>query len=306
MSLAALTSYKQLDAIKRMLQITKNLFTPAAIILLLAIAWQNQESIIRIFSQARIQYLVVAITAWAILYLFYPAILVILTRPWTDGLGFRNACYIHINRLPARYIPGGIWHTVARFSDFKQIGLTSRQLTALFILENILSLALALLMGGAFLMLYQITPLWLIICSGGITFGGVLLVLSPYITNRFVLQESDSISTKAYIKATLLLTIYWLLAASVFALYIEALLGDSNHEIARMGGVYLFSWGMGYLAFFAPQGVGVFEFVAGNLMHGELNLASAAILIAGFRVVILCADILAWGFLNIFMLFKSK
>ena len=61
-----------------------------------------------------------------------------------------------------------------------------------------------------------------------------------------------------------------------------------------MAGVYLFSWGVGFIAIIAPQGIGVFELVASELMDGPIGFMGLAALIAGFRVVVLVADILVW------------
>jgi len=45
---------------------------------------------------------------------------------------------------------------------------------------------------------------------------------------------------------------------------------------------------------FAPQGIGVFEVVAGELLRGSIALGGVAALLAGFRVVIFTADLFAW------------
>ena len=298
---------QKINVVKQVFHISKILFTPVAIAFLLFMAWQNWNVVVHVFSQAQIEYLLVAIVGWATLYFFYPVFLISLSQSWGGTLRFWKVCFIHVNRLPARYLPGGVWHTVARYVDFQKNGLDKRQLAALLLLENILSLALALLLGGIVLMFSQVNTIWLVpvICS--VLLGASLLIISLYMINRFVLQKTCSIRIATYINAGMILAVYWLLAACVFILYVYALFGQSEiTESIRIGGVYLFSWGVGYLAFFAPQGVGVFEFVAGNLIHSELDLVSVAIIIAGFRVVILSADILAWGTLKIFMLLKPN
>ena len=58
---------------------------------------------------------------------------------------------------------------------------------------------------------------------------------------------------------------------------------------------YLFSWSIGYLAFFAPQGIGVFEVTLANMLDTSLTVGSLAVIIAGFRIIIFLADITLWG-----------
>ena len=68
--------------------------------------------------------------------------------------------------------------------------------------------------------------------------------------------------------------------------------GDQSY--LELGGIYLFSWGVGFLAVFAPQGIGVFEMVGSQLMQSPLGFVGFAALIGGFRLVILVADLLVW------------
>jgi hypothetical protein len=62
-----------------------------------------------------------------------------------------------------------------------------------------------------------------------------------------------------------------------------------------VAGAYLFSWGIGYISLFAPQGIGVFEAVAGNMLVTPMSFGEMAALIAGFRIISLVADGVVWG-----------
>jgi len=281
--------------LKQIIRFSKWVFTPIAIVFLVVIAWHNREVVKQIYSQAQIDILVVAIIGWSLLYWLYPVMLMTLIKPWKTRLSFKNSLHIHINRLPARYIPGGIWHTVARFSDFRKLGLCGRQLTGLLLLENLLALGLALLLGGGILIFFLESMFWWIVALAG-ALGGALVIAASLITiNHYILPNESQIKVLTYIRVLIIMAIYWLLAAGIFVLYIKSLPDiGGNQQVIRLGGVYLFSWGAGYLAFFAPQGIGVFEIISGKLLQGNLELLSATALMAGFRVVILCADILAW------------
>ncbi len=72
-------------------------------------------------------------------------------------------------------------------------------------------------------------------------------------------------------------------------------LGANPGEIA---GAYLFSWAVGFVSIFAPQGIGVFEVVAAELMSPAGTFMSVAALFAGFRLVILVADATVWVMLK--------
>lgn len=286
---------KYIGFIKQIIRFSKLVFTPLAILFLIIIAWQNHTTIIQTYSLAKKDILITAIVGWSLLYLLYPIMLVTLIKHWGTPLLFKHALHIFINRLPARYLPGGIWQTVARFSDFRQYGLNNRQLTGLLLLENFLALGLALLIGGLILIQFQNAGVWWAIAFTG-TMGGIIIILGSLILiNRYVLPKEHRIDVSTYIRVLIIMSIYWILAASVFVLYVYSLPNiSSDQQAIRLGGVYLFSWSIGNIAFFAPQGIGVFEVVSSKLLQGNFGLKETIALLAGFRVIIILADLLAW------------
>ena len=295
-----------IDGLKKLVQISKILFTPVAVSFLFIIVWRNIDIFLDIFNKIRLELFVIAVIGWSILYIFYPIMLLILCRSWDQKLSFKSIYYIYINRLPAKYIPGGVWHTVARFADFSLLGLKKRQLTAILFLENILPLGVTLLLGGTILLNHMVPQSWSSFVLTGVVFGGTILVFSLLFVNRIILDDTDKIQVITFIWTLLILLFYWLLTAFIFILYLQALPENANDpNVIRVGGVYLFSWGVGYMAFFAPQGIGIFEFVSAELLSGDLDIMTTAVLIAGFRVIGLFADVLSWGALKLLGLFRS-
>ena len=273
----------------------KRIFTPVALVFILSLAWQSRQVLLQVTAQARVDYLLYAIFAWALLYLLSPIFLQILLTPFSSFPGFRSALYININRLPARYIPGGIWHTVARAVDLRDHGISKRLLTMVFVLENALALGVALFVGGTILGLHQEAGILPIITLSTATASLLGLALLPVFVNRIILTQGQSLSWFCYTQALLLILLYWCGAAAVFVLYISAFPDATGLEHPlEIAGTYLFSWGVGFIAIFAPQGIGVFEFVAGDLLKSPYGLASITVLLAGFRLVILAADIVVW------------
>ena len=70
--------------------------------------------------------------------------------------------------------------------------------------------------------------------------------------------------------------------------------------MTEIAGTYLFSWGVGSLTVFAPQGIGVFETLAAGLLEATSGLGGGAALVAGFRLVVLLADLTAWAACRVF------
>jgi len=64
-----------------------------------------------------------------------------------------------------------------------------------------------------------------------------------------------------------------------------------------ISGTYIFSWAMGFIALFAPQGLGVTEVVAASIFNSPMGIGAIALVILGFRGLIFCADTLMWLFI---------
>lgn len=105
----------------------------------------------------------------------------------------------------------------------------------------------------------------------------------------------------------LLNTGYWALTALSFALFMQALPGATSGDAqVSLGGVYIFSWGIGFITPFAPQGIGVSEAVSSQLIHSDLSGGSLFVLVASFRVVVLCGDLSVWLAFWIYWALRSR
>ena len=81
---------------------------------------------------------------------------------------------------------------------------------------------------------------------------------------------------------------YWLAIGTLFWAYLEVV-GSTTIAWLDTVGAFGVSWGAGFIALFAPQGLGVFE---GTLVAVMDWGAEAVLLVAGFRAVLLVRDLL--------------
>jgi hypothetical protein len=111
----------------------------------------------------------------------------------------------------------------------------------------------------------------------------------------------------SYLQLAAVTTTFWIVAATAFFSYWSAF-PDARASVPalRIYGVYLLAWVTGFVSIFAPQGVGVFESVAGVFLQGALTFAGAAVLAAGFRVAILGADMLGYSALLVVRYFQRS
>jgi hypothetical protein len=273
----------------------KLLFTPLAFAFLLYFAWKSKGELAELISNASLAYLCLAVVVWGLLHAISPVLAVIVLNACGSRVSWQQAFATHAARLPARYLPGGIWHTVGRVMDYREQGVAARHLSAFVILENGLAAAVTLIIGGGIVFAIRGTDSLGSIAGLASVASIVALPVIVTILNARVLQRPNRLSPMAYLKSFLVLTVFWIGAALAFLLYLNAFpVSTGAYSNIEMGGIYLFSWGVGFLAIFAPQGIGVFEFVASELMRGPIGFMGFAALIAGFRVVVLVADLFVW------------
>ncbi len=273
----------------------KLLFTPVALAFLFYFAWQSRGELAELLANASLPYLFLAAIVWGILHALSPVLAVVVFAACGSKVTWQQAFATHAARLPARYLPGGIWHTVGRVMDYRAQSVADRHISAFVILENGLAAAVTLTVGGAIVFSMRGTDA-LGSVAGLASLAGIIAVPAmALMLNSRVLQRPDHLSAAALAQSIVTVTLFWIGATCAFLLYLNAFPSSTGvYSAIEMGGIYLFSWGVGFLAIFAPQGIGVFELVASELMRGPIGFMGLAALIAGFRVVVLVADIAVW------------
>ena len=271
------------------------LFAPVAVSFLLYVAWKAHADILRIFSEASFGLLLMATGFWLCMHAIAPLFAVSILRTGDGGLDYRTAAKVHLSSLPARYVPGGVWHSVSRVLQLRQQGIAAGDLAVFVFLENVLALFLACLLGIIFLLVSNdIDQLTVLLVGAGIACLVVLLAV-PRVLRSKLLNNGRTVPPGSYFTAILIVAFSWCIAAASFVCFHESLAsGFAGQSVLSVAGTYLLAWAAGFAAFFAPQGIGVFEYVAAELLRDGRSIGTTAVLVAGFRVVILVADVIAW------------
>ncbi len=280
----------------------KALFTPVAIAFLAWFIWQSRAELADIVREASVAYLAIAVLAWCLLHVLLPVLATVVLGGCGSPVSWWQAFSTHAGRLPARYLPGGVWHTVGRVMDYHELAVKPRHLGVFVLLENGLSAAVSLCFGGAIVAMTREPGTVNSVAILSSLLGLVALIGMPYVVNTRVLDGPDRFRPSAYASALGVILLFWIGASFAFLSYIHAFPGAGYSSI-ELAGVYLFSWGVGFIAVFAPQGIGVFEVVASELMDSPIGFMGLAALIAGFRVVVLVADLLTW---SVYQLLKRR
>lgn len=280
----------QAPAARRLLQWLRAAATPLALLFLAAAAWSARDAVAAALRQAQLAPLLLALPLWASLHLLTPLYAHLLLRRDGQPLAYADALRIHVARLPARYLPGGIWHTVTKAADFHALGVDKAQLPLLVFLENAVPFALALTLGSAALLAAG-TALPVQI---SLALGLALLALPPLALRRLPALRGQQLGLAVYVRLLAISSLFWCLAAAAFAIYWQAF-DTPLHAPLQLAGAYLLAWALGFAAIFAPQGLGVFETTIALLLDDATPFAGLLVLAAGFRALALAADLLSYA-----------
>jgi hypothetical protein len=273
----------------------KRLFALLAISCLLYFGWHARDLLGDIISSASLALLASAVGMWLLMHLLSPLFATVVFRGSGHKIAYQSALQIHLANLPARYIPGGIWHTVGRIVAFRGLGIDGNRIGFFVLLENVLAAAVAFSLGGGLLFLYRGSDDWGNLAALCAAAGGLVLLVLPVLLRLWMPGRGVEMLSRYYTGSIIVVVLTWIVGSAAFVLFVSSFAALSlEMPLLETAAVYLFSWGVGFLAVFAPQGIGVFEVTAGQLLRGTTALGGVAVLLAGFRAVIFIADLLAW------------
>jgi hypothetical protein len=280
---------------KKILFIIKLIYLPVSLSFILYFIWVNQQLLVKMINVANLCFLALAVVLWGVLHFLAPLSTGIIFSCMGTNIPYSKLLKIYISKLPAKYLPGGIWHTVGRLSDYHYLGIPKRQLSILAIVDTFSPCLITFLLGGGYLWLFSKHMVISTIEGLLALISLCTLILLPFFVKKPFVVFGRKKFIEHYISLILLSFSFWFLASISFIFYYSSVSFNTSHlSLPHIAATYIFSWGIGYISIFAPQGIGVFEVVAGKLMEFPISLGGAVAFLAGFRVIALMADIAVW------------
>lgn len=183
----------------------------------------------------------------------------------------------------AKYLPGGIWHFVGRAGYYHTDGLPLRAVTQAMIVENLWLVFSAFMTGVSGLLLYYADGWRLAVVLAGLI--AVWWAVLWLIRLRFSGQRDwrASLGTLGFQAL-----IWVLVGASLWAL-LPSLDGWRSGGLAM--GAFCISWVIGYVALFAPGGIGVREAAMTALLAPVLPAQDALLYAAIHRFLWVASEL---------------
>jgi uncharacterized membrane protein YbhN (UPF0104 family) len=199
-------------------------------------------------------------------------------------VSYRRMFTINALSQLAKYLPGGIWHFVGRAGYYHADGLPLRAVTQAMIVENLWLVFSAFMTGVSSLLLYYAGGWRLAVALAGLiaAWWAVLWLIRL----RFSGQRDwrASLGTLGF-----QMLIWALVGASLWAL-LPSLDGWRSGGLAI--GAFCMSWVIGYLALFAPGGIGVREAAMTALLVPVLPAQDALLYAAIHRFLWVAAELI--------------
>jgi len=203
---------------------------------------------------------------------------------------YGTVLHVSARALLTRYVPGGIWYAAGRGTLLKRHGIGVAVSATVGGLELALGAPVAIVVGAVLLAASGALAPW-------VGVGAVVALLAVLGLGRSVVgwwarrrggQPAAIPPTTTLFRLVAVLVSYWLAIGTLFWAYLEVV-GSTATGWGHTVGAFGVSWGLGFFAPFAPQGLGVFEGALVSVLDWGTD---AVLLVAGFRAVLLARDLL--------------
>lgn len=198
------------------------------------------------------------------------------------GWEFEYSQMFKINAIVqlSKYIPGGVWQFVGRAGYYRTKGLSIKGISRAMILENLWLLGSSILFGISNVLLYR-SQYMLGSIGASLIWGAGLIILFWIYSIKFSIKKASYLFLLQVTVWTFLGFALWSVIPALDASLIFLVLG-----------AFSLSWGVGFLAFFAPGGIGIREAVFAFILASAIDPNMALVFASVNRFIWIVAELL--------------
>lgn len=194
-----------------------------------------------------------------------------------------------------KYLPGGIWHIAGKFGIYKARQISLKKSTQAIVFENIWLLSSALVIGAVLLLLSSrdvVCAAMPYFCRSEIQNAFLVLFPTLWVVGLYVFEKiffkNNPVILKDFLAKFLLMIAIWFSFGVSFWLVFPLQSGF----LVAITGAFSLSWVAGYVAFFAPGGIGVREYLLTLLLVSFFSSSEVAIYATIHRLIWVLEEIL--------------
>lgn len=191
-------------------------------------------------------------------------------------IGWRRMFVINSVSQLAKYLPGGIWHFVGRAGYYRTDHLDLRRITDAMFIENVWLVVSAMAVGAISFVLHHAAAVRAAVMQVGLAAATWLLLV-------FVMLRvfQHRVNWLHFFEIMAVQITVWTLSGLSFWVLI------GGNEVPALLAISAFSiaWALGYLAVFAPGGLGVREAVLVMLLTSTISAETAVVYASVHRLL---------------------
>lgn len=236
-----------------------------------------------------------------------------LLRDFHHRVGYRDAFAIHYVAALAKYLPGSVWGVVGMAHYARRLDLPARTTVYATLMEHAVVSGGSVLVFAASLWLWPRTELRYQLGAATVWLIGGLVVLSP-LPSRMVSFIGQrwlrlTITPRFTRRGLLLALLYYFASVPLFAggyyFLLQSFYPTPFRSVLIFTGLYAVSWLAGFVAIFAPGGLGVRDGVQAYLLSWFVPPAVAVTIALVQRVWLTVGDLLS-GLLSLWLLRRTR
>lgn len=205
-----------------------------------------------------------------------------------------------------RYLPGSIWQYISRVELARGMGITRSETLISMMAEAFFALTAGLFLAGLVIPFISFERLnvnfWFLLLPA------LLLFLHPAIANQMIMfigkfskRKIKKMGVSLSLKDTVLIFPWFIVnflinGLALFFLVLSLTGNLAPTQLLAFTGFYALSWVLGYIAFFAPAGVGITEVSLAYLLSFSMPLSLASAIALSYRFFLTIAELLVFLF----------
>lgn len=258
---------------------------------------RNFEDIRESIADIRMIYLVLSFLSLTAAYLFVTVLIWQSVIAVGSRIPFIRMIYINGVIQLSKYLPGTIWQYVGRAGYYRLDGnMKLKQIVGAITLETVWLISSSIIAAAIFYGLYAQYSVWLVVA---LIF--VWLIILGLVDFKITKQSN----WQRILFAQLAQFLIWVcFGISFFVLF--AGLDVRFNQLLLVLAAYAISWTIGYVAFFAPGGIGVREFVLFALLGNTLPSDTIVNYLVIHRALTLCAEVTTFLTGNVLLAILGK
>lgn len=195
-------------------------------------------------------------------------------------IDYKDALTITSVTQLGKYLPGGIWHVAGKFGIYKARKLSTKKTTEAIIFENVWLLSSALVIGVTFLLFSNqdvLCEFQSIFCKTET--NQIILILLPllWLAGLLIFDRLFFKEKRYRFSELVILLLEMLLIWVSFGISCWLIFPIHDGYITAIIGAFSLSWVAGYVAFFAPGGIGIREYLLTLLLSSFFSSGEVAI-----------------------------